>query len=345
MCSTDAVRFPLDWRRLREIRRRVRDRSYDDVDLLLGAVDEVRAETAALEAGDLIVYGPERLRPAEAALLVALAERSNVRVLLTETGDAGADDGLWAMEALLEGAALDLSEYNERRPSPPRQLRRFDVLLLAPDPHDPRCAKRRRVLQHLESGAAPESVAVLYTKPSPYAVLLRGELDRAGLPWSGPSPEKLSTAPTAQVLDALFALRPDRVARRTVLALLNAAPRGVEPLRAGEVADWDRCSRLAGITEASIAEWVRRLRELRRESVQSSETLVDPSAPQSPRPIRAQRTARACAELARVLEELGTLLDAAARSTGLDELSRWALGALTPFVGPPISEARPGPVA
>jgi RecB family exonuclease len=216
---------------------------YDDVDLY--------EETARLASrrtvptGPVIVFAPEQMTPAIRRVYDAMATTIEVTLLLAETGDDVADAPFneSAREALVAPPLGD----------------RFSAIFHATDaPAEVRHAARV-VRKRITAGVAPEEVAVVYPRRSPYAELLAYELDRADIPWSGPSPGSLALSLGAQLLSCLLAICGDEIERVALVRVVSATAS-----RPGERAEsspgtFDRITRRVGLIAAPLPEWLDRL--------------------------------------------------------------------------------------
>jgi len=230
------------------VRARLAPRCYDDVDLFESASAAARRGLAAT-FGSVIVHLPERLRPAEVELLLALGEGGELTVVADpERSELGALRTLPSPEPA--GAAL----------SDPVE---FSALLAAPDPATEVREAVRLVLGRLERGLEPERVALVHSHASPYAPLLAAALATAAIPFSGRAPLPLDAAPSARFLARLFALSRRSLSRPGLFALLESAPLDEAQVGPAARAEWDRCSRLAGVTGGDLSHWFSKLLSLR----------------------------------------------------------------------------------
>jgi len=353
-----------------EIRRLVARGYYDDVELLESASEAVRRDGGAAAPGVVVVYLPERIRPAEATLFTELGARRDVLVLLGSSGDPAADAVLEEREAILglgpaapapaERATAEQASAEPASAAPGTAVP-FAELLVATDPVAEVRAAVRVVVGALAAGTRAESVAVVYPNAVPYAGLLAGELGSAGIAWGGPSPTTLASAPSSRVLTSLLSMRPDRVGRRALVGLLGSSalrPELADGVRPGE---WDRVTRLLGLAEAGIGEWRDRTAELLKDADRGLDPLepgqesddesedrggdrAEPVVP-SGRDQASRRTRTAAAALVGVLDLVEQLSSVAAQLRGYAALGAWALGALEQLLGPEETRASEGPGA
>ena len=78
--------------------------------------------------------------------------------------------------------------------------------LSCPDPSTEAAYAARSVVGLLDDGARPDEIAVLYGSDVPYAALLAGELDAAGVAWHGPTATTLGATAFARAVDVLLAM-------------------------------------------------------------------------------------------------------------------------------------------
>ncbi len=250
------------------MRQRLLERWFDDVDLVEAAVHEIGGGRLDGDWGHLIVHLPERWRPADVRLLMAVSQASELVVHLGLVGDGAADAPVLRLGDALVGSGFVVSgdgpvasdQVDPDGPVPAAES--FE----APDAESETRAAVRLVLEHLAAGGAPEGMALLYSSRDPYLRLIAGTLGEAGISWNGPAPDRIADSSTSQVLAGLLALASSRLERASVMAWLRSAPMRQADGTATPVGDWERVSRLSGIVDGDAAEWRRHLDAFAEES-------------------------------------------------------------------------------
>jgi hypothetical protein len=274
---------------------------YDDEDLAGAAAVALGGTPPALrELGEVVLFLPTRLSPAETDLVRALGRAGRLRVLLGLTGDATADHG--AEE--LAGRLVDLGTP-ERPPLAPPPA--GTSIVSAPDPEDELRAVIRDVMARAAAGTPLHRVALLYRVDEPYARLAHELLDAAAIPWSGPSTRRLAETTSGRVLLGLLHLAEHDFARDAVVEWIASGPvRDPADGRAVPASRWDTLSRQAGVVRG-LAQWDDRLVRLGRRLTAELEATGDDELSES-----AQRHREADREhvqhLARFIAELGARL-------------------------------------
>ena len=247
------------------VRARVSQEFFDDVDVLETAAGAVAGGAAP---ASVVCYLPERLRPAEAALLGALG----ALVLVATTGDVVADAGVRALVEVAAAAAITRSGGALPPGGSEDPLAAFapvclDDLLEAPDPGGAARAAFGEVLAALGRGVPPERCAVVAPRRDAQLDLLRrvaGSIDAPADGSAGPlalashtrGGASLATTRGAVVLrDLVHCARAGTLERHRVISLLGAAR--AFPLHGGgpPLAAAERCSRRAGIVKGDAARW------------------------------------------------------------------------------------------
>ncbi|WP_165367551.1 PD-(D/E)XK nuclease family protein, partial [Phytoactinopolyspora endophytica] len=232
----------------RDLRRRLVQHAFDEVDLLEAARPAVEEHGVT---DSVVVFLPQDLDGPEKALLAAIANATDVRAIVGLTGDPGADEGPVAAYAAL-GAG---TETVENAPV-------ADVVVHASDPDDEVREITRRVLLALE-GRSGYRVAVLYGTADPYARLLHEHLGRAGVAVFGRGVRSIAETRHGRAVLRMLALSDHDFRRDEVLAFIADAPvrQGGAPIPSSA---WERISRVAGVVRGADWDRVRTYGERRR---------------------------------------------------------------------------------
>ena len=324
----------------RRFRRRTRD-YYDAEDLALSAAEAVADGRAAALAdlGFVLFYSIRSLTPGERALVQALAQRGGCAVILGLTGDREAD-------APLETLAGDLSPFlgsPELRQSvvgapPPGPEAAGKRLLIAPGPHEEVRWAIRQLACRAEQGTPFHRMAVLYGARSPYATLVREELELAHIPVSGPGSTPLSRSAAGRTLEGLLDLCGGEFRRRDVMAWLMSCPvrpSGGQDAGRFSPSHWDAISRKAGVV-SEVSQWTERLgryaEDLRRSCV-ALRRRDEISEAQEAIMKREARAARDLARFVRTLEEdLRPPRSASKAGNSWEDYSRWGRDLLNHYL-------------
>jgi hypothetical protein len=215
--------------------------------LAAGAVRDPSYDVSAL--GTVIVHLVDDLPPTACDLLLALATRTHVEVLLSCTGESGAD-----------APVIDLARRLGGPGEPPAGLvvPSASRVLLAGDCDDEVRSVTRELLARAETGIAFARMAVLYPLAEPYARTVYEQLDAAGIPHHGPSIQRLADTLMGRTLLRLLALRASTFGRDEVVELLRAAPLLDEQGVPVPATRWDHLSRRAGVV-GGLDDWHRKL--------------------------------------------------------------------------------------
>jgi RecB family exonuclease len=322
------------------MRERMATGWFDDVDLVDAAVDEIGRARHGGAWGHLVVHLPESLRPADERLLVAVGGGCDLLVHLGLVADGAADapvrrlgDKLRAAGFGLEGdGTADAAESDPDGPVPVGES------VEAPDAESETRGAIRLVVEHLVAGGAPEGVALLYTARDPYCRLLAGAFAEAGISWNGPSPDRIADSSTARVLRGLVELASTGLERAAVMAWLRSAPLQQADGRPVPVGEWDRASRLAGITGGDGAEWCRHLVALAEECRRAlgGEDQFDDEVPTGGARARTdglRRTLAAAVSLGEFVTELDAICRQAGALRSWSGFAEWSRGALARYLG------------
>ncbi|MEM7341663.1 MAG: PD-(D/E)XK nuclease family protein [Actinomycetota bacterium] len=251
--------------------------------------------------GPIVIYLPEPDDPFEGRLVRALAERSDTEVLVGLVGEHEIDRRHLGR----------LAGWSIQVPVPAIAALEPAARVEVADPDDEVRTALRDVAAQAAQGVPLSSLAVLYSTADPYAALLEDQLDRAGLPWCGPGHRPLGSSLTGRFVRRLLALRADGLEREPVIMLANSAPLRLDGEPIGDVAGWDRLSRLAGVVDAS--QWASRLGGL-------AASIDEP---------RRER----CETLARFVADLGARLHPDPEPTTWQGWARWLRSVLDGYLG------------
>ena len=324
----------------RRFRRRTRD-YYDSEDLARAAAAAVDGgiAPALADLGFVLFYSIRSLSPGERALVRTLAQRGGCAVILGLSGDREADEPLVSL-------ADDLSSFlgsperlgaagGGHHPAPAGAGRR---LLVAPDPHEEVRWVIRQLARRAEEGMPFHRMAVLYGARSPYATLVREELELAHIPASGPDSTPLSRSAAGRTLGGLLDLCGSDFKRGDVMAWLMGCPLrlpGGQNDGRFSPSQWDALSRKAGVV-SEVSQWTERLGryagDLRRSSAASRRREEISPAQES----LMKREAGAAMGLARFVKTLEADLSppGAGSSGGLswEDYSRWGSNLLDRYL-------------
>ncbi len=314
---------------------------YDDADLVGAAEDAIdAAETRGALGATVVVHLPERIRPDESRLIVAIARGCDLFVNFGITGDASADAPIAHIVAVLGQAGLELPSLAQMSDSDeigfPQDSVRVDERIEAPDVDAEVRAAVRIVIDHIESGGTPTRVALLYPSAQSYLAALAAALGEANIAWNGRSPRRVAESPVARALLGIAELTQLGMARDRVMAWINSAPildAHGDPLPVGA---FERVSRLAGLTAGDASEWRRHLRALAEELTRRSGP-ADPSPQQNEdagdRNTRARADLEAVRALGAFMADVGRSCEDAAKCANWTELELWARGVLRRYIG------------
>ncbi|MEZ4552634.1 MAG: PD-(D/E)XK nuclease family protein [Dehalococcoidia bacterium] len=303
---------------------------YSEDDLARAASDAVERPEAAAAIGALAVYLPAEVTPAQRGLIDALADATEVAVMLGLSGDAAID------APLLEAWGVDLLATPPPEPVATR-------IVQATDPEEEVREALRRIHTRLLEGTPLFRMAILYRHADPYARIAVEQLDAAGLPWNGPSARTLGQTVAGRTLVGLLRLREQRFERLAVTGWLNAAPildrqdGGPAPSHRGE-----EIARAAGVVRGA-GQWRERLGRYRNRVAREREELASEADEDHDRVWRMRRVERELDETGRLIEfmdELVERVDAApAGQAAWSAFAGWTSDALARYLG---GEARTG---
>lgn len=249
--TTDRLRY--DW--------------HDEHDLMVAATD-LLTSSPRVDLGPVILYLPERLPAGGGDLLHALSARARLLMLV---GATGVDDADRTMVAALESAGFAVpSSSGIERP-------RASHVITASDPDEEVRAAVRVVVGSVRAGVPLGRIAVFFGAANPYARLLRGQLDAAGIAANGTPVRALGEMLAGRVLRGVLGLADHSFRRPDVLAVLSSAKvrdgsGGPAPVRV-----WERVSRAAGVVEGD--DWDGRLAAFADEWRRKAATAEDDERP------------------------------------------------------------------
>ncbi|WP_166345581.1 PD-(D/E)XK nuclease family protein [Phytoactinopolyspora limicola] len=232
----------------RQLRHRLAESTFDEVDLLEAAYPLVARQGVQ---GSVVVFLPQDVDRPEAALLSAIAEVGELRLILGLTGDPAADRGPVEVCRAVGGSA-------ESAGTPPLA----HTVVHASDPDDEVREVARRVLVMLRHSPGFR-IGVLYGTANPYARLVHEHLGRAGVAVFGRGMRSTAETRFGRAALRLLALADHQFRRDEVLAFVADAPvrhRGA-PVPASA---WERISRVAGVVRGTDWQRVREYAERRR---------------------------------------------------------------------------------
>ena len=142
---------------------------YDEEDLLDAATEVIRAGSGVVEGlGRVVVYLPERLTRHGAALLQALAEKTELVVVAGTCGDPAADADSARSVGWLAGPGVE-------PPNGPDPLWMVDVertrVVTVSDADEEVRAALRAIVVAARTGTPLDRIAVLFARPEPYRAL------------------------------------------------------------------------------------------------------------------------------------------------------------------------------
>ncbi len=291
----------------REVAARLGERWYDEADLLAEAAVAVDSRTV----GTVVLHLPQELTRAEADLVRALSDTTDVTVVVGLTGVQRADRVVRRSLERLGLAAHDTGE----RPTATRVRN-------ASDSDDEVRGVVRDLLETLRSTPA-HRVAVLYARASPYARLLHEQLAAAGITVNGPGTRPITERGVVRALLETLDLRERDVPRGELFTALGNAPAlDAEGARI-PLSRWERISRAAGVVGGD--DWQVRLDGHCADLARRREAEL---AAQEPREWLADRLDRTVTDTARLQDYVAWLRAELARGAALTtwrELADWCL--------------------
>ena len=241
--------------------RRYRDRTgdcYGEERLAVEAATAVASGHLALDAsGHVIVYLPPSMSPSETRLVEALYRSGRCTVIAGLLGDEAADAPALELARRLDRRATSSVVESSDAPRMPSDVR----IVSAPDATEEVRLAVRSIMGRAGEGVPFHRCAVLYGQPEPYAQLIAGQFDLAGIPAAGPVRRRLSDTPPGKLLDLLLKAVDDGLTRSAVLRWVAEAP--VRDPQTGHAAYdelllWERISADAAVVGGEH-QWLERL--------------------------------------------------------------------------------------
>ena len=305
-----------------EVQAEIAGSYYDDTALAIAATEAARSNHPALrDIGALIVHSPGPMNRAERAFVEALAEVEDVTLLLTQVGDSIAD-----------GPTIE--QWKPHLSSAPGTIEPpvATAIVSAPDADEEVRHALRLVIKQVEAGANLNRIALLSRHASPYAALLAGQLDAAGIPWNGGNPETVAQTVPGRTMLGLLDLPTSAYSRASVIAWLSSVPIFLsEHGRFVPAHRWDAIARKAGII-GGRKEWSERLDlfvESKQRELENQETSDEPSE------WRIRGLEHDVAEAQTFRSFIAELIESVEQSPGNDwrSFAAWAAGLLSRYLG------------
>ena len=310
------------------VRKEIAGRYYDATALALAATEAAQFKHPALrDIGALVVHAPGPMTRAERGFVKALAEVEDVTLLLTEVGDPVAD-------------APTIDQWKPYLAGEQQTVEApfAAAIVSAPDADEEVRHALRLVVEQIESGGNLNRIAVLSRHASPYAALVAGQLDIAGIPWNGGNPCTLAQTVPGRTLLGLLDLPANAYSRASVMAWLGAVPVVQrENGRFVPASRWDAIARNAGIVRGRDQWLVRLDRHLNR--MQSELEKQDESDIATE--WRSRSLERDVAEAGALRIFMGELFDLLDREASVDwaTCAAWATKLLSRYLGAEASFA------
>ncbi len=232
---------------------------HGDERLAVDAAQVVITDPAAAlyEIGDVVLYQLSALSPGETRLTEALYRTGRCTVIAGLLGDDAADESTRHLVTSLGLKATPASRAAELEGAERAEMR----IVSAPDAAEEIRSVVRSIVGRAEAGVPFHRCAVLFGQPEPYAKLIAGQLDLAGIPAAGPVRVRLRDTPPGKLVDLLLKAFDDDLSRTAVLRWVAEAP-VKDPNTGGAAYDelllWERISADAGIVRGS-EQWLDRL--------------------------------------------------------------------------------------
>ena len=240
---------------------------YDQEDLADAAAQAVMTQAAPAlpDLGNIVLYLPRDLSPAQVRLVGALSLVGSCQVILGSTGDELADSPVADLADSLR-PALGQPRRVQTEVGPAVLATGNARIHVAPDAHEELRRVIRQIVSKAEAGIPLHRMAVLYGMDPPYGSIVRGELDLAGISMAGPVQKTLGDTATGRTLTGILRLAStmkteNELRRDEVMAWLTGCPiRRPRNLKGQNFSPsrWEAISRKAGVIRG-ISQWRNRL--------------------------------------------------------------------------------------
>ena len=329
----------------REFRTAVGDDWYDAEDLAMGAAAALRQDAAPAlgDLGQIVFYLPRRVSPAQADLMMSLAEHGRCSVILSITADEAADCPARDIAAALAPIMGDLEDAVPAETSLPI-LSGEAHLHVAPNSHEELRWVIRRIMEEAALNGIPfHRMAILYRMENPYGTLVRDELRLAGLPLSGPGRDSLGKTGVGRTLVGLLELSQGDYARAEVMAWLTECPvRPPGERRPGfNASRWDSLAKRAGII-AGLDQWRDRLGGYARRQVEDADRRESDGEITEARAYQMREEAGVAGAILTFVEKLATDLVPPASGSSWSDYCDWAAGLLDCYLSSDIPDVELG---
>ena len=187
----------------------------------------------------VIYYLPRHPEAGELRLMQALLSRDRCWVIIGLSGDAEADR---PAEDLLDRLGNELGNTGDVNPLEQAVAASSVSVVVVPDPSEEVRTVVRRIAAMAD--ATPfHRVAVVHRLETPYASLVRQELDFAGIPFSGIPRRTLADTPAGRLLLGTLGLAAglsDGIDREALLDLVGSTPVRFPPTSSGSGRQWQQ---------------------------------------------------------------------------------------------------------
>ena len=241
------------------VTRILRRRWYDEADLFDGAVERLRSEQVDGLA-DIVLHLPLPFEHAPRRFIDQLARERRVTIVSAVTGDPEAD-----AEPQRLARQFSLPAGDAAHAEPIRRSARPAAVVSVTDADDEVRVAVRTIVDAargaLTGTPVPlERIAVLWPSHRPYARLVEHHLSDDGIAWNGPGGTELVERIAPRLLLELLSLDRRGLQRRSLFEFLADLPVRDEAGRRRRTGEWERVSRVAGLSGDD--DWERRLRRL-----------------------------------------------------------------------------------
>ncbi|HEX5615371.1 MAG TPA: PD-(D/E)XK nuclease family protein [Acidimicrobiia bacterium] len=292
----------------RAMRTRLAPAWYDERDLLEAARAGIEGGTITLDdLGRVVVHLPQQLSPAGAALITAIADRTDVSVIAALTGVPRADA---TVRTAVERLGLEVTDAAVAAVTPATGTR----VVSTSDADEEVRAAVRGVVDALRAGVPLERMAILSGTAEPYTRLVHDHLRAASIPFNGSDPRALAESVAGRTLLGILDLPTHGFRRDDVVAVLASAPlrfRG----RFVPASAWERLTRDAGVV-AGPSQWHARLDDLAARYTERAEAIAAANGTEPFADRRVERIRLLQAFVAHLVHELD-------RSRGLRSWRAW----------------------